>query len=54
MKSLVKYIKENFPALQIIQLGINDDRCPAFDNIDLNLVGKTSIEDIKIILKHYL
>lgn len=52
--SLVKYIKENFPTLQIIQLGINDDRCPAFDNIDLNLVGKTSIEDIKIILKNSL
>lgn len=50
--TLIKYIKDNFPSIPIVQLGINSDRCPELDGIDLNLVGKTSVEDLKVLLKN--
>ena len=49
--TLLKYIKEAFPDIVIVQLGINHKRCPLFENIDINLVGKTSLEELKLILK---
>ena len=49
--TLLEYIKEAFPDIVIVQLGINHKRCPLFENIDINLVGKTSLEELKIILK---
>lgn len=49
--ALLKYIKEAFPDIIIVQLGINHDRCPLFENIDIDLVGKTTIEELKAILK---
>ncbi|CDA17540.1 predicted protein [Acetobacter sp. CAG:267] len=50
--TLISYIKNSFPDILIVQLGINEIRCPSFDNIDLNLVGKTSVEDLKVLLKN--
>lgn len=47
---LIRYIKEKYPELIIVQLGINSVRCPAMDNIDINLVGMTNLEDVKHIL----
>ena len=49
--TLLKYIKESFPDIMIVQLGINHNRCPLFENIDIDLVGKTSLEELKVILK---
>lgn len=49
---LIDLIKKNFPTVKIVQVGINKERCPAFANIDVSLVGKTSIEDMKAILKY--
>lgn len=52
--ALVKLIKEEYPSIKIVQLGINAERCPEFDGVDLNLVGKTSLEDVKVLLKNSL
>ena len=49
---LVKLIKRKYPDLIIIQLGVSESRCPIIENIDINLVGKTSFNDIIILLKH--
>ncbi len=48
---LIKFIKNEFPNIQIVQLAINDENCTAFEGVDVNLVGKASIEDIKLLLK---
>lgn len=50
--TLIKLIKREYLHIKVVQLGINSERCPEFDNVDLNLVGKTSIEDVKILLKN--
>ncbi len=51
---LIAKIKQQYPDLKIVQLGISEDRCPAFENIDVNLVGKTNLEQIKVLLKNSL
>ena len=49
---LIKQIKQKYPDLTIVQLGISEDRCEKFDNIDINLIGKTSFEEVLAILKY--
>ena len=38
--------------MKIVQLGFSEDRCPKFNNIDIDLIGKTSLEEVKIILNN--
>lgn len=49
---LVKLIKKRFNKHKIIQLGVSIDRCKLIDGIDINLVGKTSLNQLKVILKN--
>ena len=49
---LIKLIKQKYPELIIVQLGISEDRCETFDNIDINLIGKTSFDEVLAILKY--
>ncbi len=49
---LVKMLKQKYPEYQIVQLGVNKERCPDMENVDINLVGKTSLEDVVFLLKH--
>lgn len=51
---LISKIKTEYPNLKIIQLGASRERCPIFNNIDVDLVGKTNLEEIKVILKNSL
>lgn len=51
-QTLINYIKSNFPQVLIVQLGVSQDRCPSFDCVDVNLVGKTTNEDMKFLLKN--
>ena len=43
---LVEKIKKSFPEITIVQLGFSKERCPLFDNIDVDLNG-TSQSDFK-------
>ena len=52
--TLINLLKDEYPNIKIVQLGINFERCPEFNNVDINLVGKTSLEDIKVLLKNSL
>lgn len=45
-------IKKAYPYITIVQIGADELRCPAFDNIDVSLVGRTSMEEMKWILKN--
>lgn len=47
---LVKLIKKTYPNISIIQLGINDERCPKIEGIDFSLVGKTTIKELMYVL----
>ena len=50
--ALVKLIKEKYPEIALVQTGISKDRCRILDNIDINLVGKTDLEDMKVLIKN--
>ncbi|MCO6538315.1 MAG: hypothetical protein J6569_04965 [Gilliamella sp.] len=50
--SLVKLIKSEFQEYKIVQLGVSAERCEFIDDVDLNLVGKTSLNQLKSILKN--
>ena len=47
-----RLFKEKYPDILLIQLGASSDRCPAIKNVDINLVGKTNLEQVKVLLKH--
>ena len=51
---LIAMIKEQFPDLTIVQMGISKKRCPQMKGIDRNLVGETSMEQVKLLLKNSL
>ena len=52
---LIEKIKKNYPKLKIVQLGFSEDRCPKFNNIDIDLIGKTSLEEGGMVhLRHAL
>ena len=51
---LIKLIRKKYPKIFIVQLGDSQERCPEFDGVDLNLSGKTTLEEVKVLLKHSL
>lgn len=51
---LAKLIKNEFPYITIVEYGVSHDRCPHIDNVDMDIVGQTSMDEVKIILKNSL
>ncbi len=51
-QELIGMIRERYPGLQIVQMGVSHARCVSFEGIDVNVIEKTSIEDLKILLKY--
>lgn len=51
---LIKMLKSKYPDIVLVQLGSSRDRCESFQGIDLDLVGKTNLEQVKVLLKHAL
>lgn len=51
---LISLLKKKYPDIILVQLGANHERCPAFENIDMDMVGKTNLEQVKVLLKHSL
>lgn len=51
---LAALIKEKYPDITVVQYGVNHKRCPAMKNVDLDVVGKTDMEDVKVLLKNGL
>ncbi len=49
---LINKIKEHYPDITIVQLGISENRCPKVDGVDMYLVGKTNLEQVKLLLKN--
>lgn len=51
---LIKLIKKKYPGIVLVQLGASHDRSETFEGIDMDLVGKTNLEQVKVLLKHAL
>lgn len=48
----VQKLKEKMPDYIFVQVGDSDKKCKKIKNIDINLLGKTSLEEIKIVLQN--
>ena len=48
--NLIKLIKQKYKNVVVIQLGVSKDRCEAMKNVDLNLIGETSFEELLCLL----
>ncbi len=49
---LIQKIKTEFPEYTIVQLGESAEHCVKLDDVDVNLLGCTAWDDIKILLKN--
>ena len=50
---LISLLRQQYPQYQFVQLGTNREGYNEdFDDIDINLRGKTNLEELKVILKH--
>lgn len=50
--NLTRLLKEKYPQYKIVQIGISAERCGLVDGVDVSLVGKTTMEEVKVLLKH--
>ena len=49
---LVALLKKEYSDYLVVQLGVSMERCELIENVDINLVGKTTLEDVKVLLKN--
>lgn len=49
---LVHWLKNNYRKYTLVQLGSDPEHTAEMQDIDLNLVGKTTLDDIKVLLKN--
>ena len=47
---LIEMLHKEYPDIVIVQLGESLEHCRTIDGVDINLLGKTSWEDLKILL----
>ncbi len=45
-------LKEHYPEYLLVQMGDSTKRVPPMENIDVNLIGKTTMDEVKVILKN--
>ncbi len=53
-ESLIQLIKQRYPEIVLIQLGFSEERCEKIKGVDIDLRGKTTFEELKILLKYAL
>ncbi|MBP3924571.1 hypothetical protein J6E39_04955 [bacterium] len=51
-ESLIVKLKQRYPDVKIVQLGA--DRCESIKGVDVDLLGKTTLEEVKVLLKYSL
>lgn len=49
---LILQLKEKYPNIKLIQIGESVEHTAKMENVDLNLLGRTTIDDVKVLLKH--
>ncbi|MDR1891214.1 MAG: methyltransferase domain-containing protein [Puniceicoccales bacterium] len=53
-EKFMKLFHQAYPAIKVIQLGYSNDLCKSVEGVDINLIGKTSLDELAVILKHSL
>ncbi|MDR2628833.1 MAG: methyltransferase domain-containing protein [Puniceicoccales bacterium] len=53
-EKFIKLFHEAYPAIKVVQLGHSNRLCKSMDGVDINLVGKTSLGELAVLLKHSL
>ena len=51
---LIRLLKARYPEIKLVQIGVSHDRCLDMKGVDYNLVEKTDLEQVKILLKNSL
>lgn len=49
-EKLVCFLKSKYPNYKLIQLGESTENCDEIRGVDVNLLGKTDLEDVKVLL----
>lgn len=49
-EELVSLLKDKYPGVLIVQLGVSEERCRLISGVDINLVGKTSFSELMALL----
>lgn len=50
--NLITELKKKFPQYKIVVFGVSREQMPNTKNSDLDLIGKTTLNQVKVILKH--
>jgi len=53
-EQFVKRFHEAYPGIKIVQFGHAQSMCKPIPGVDLNLIGKTSLAEVVVLLKHAL
>ncbi|MDR0444859.1 MAG: hypothetical protein LBG98_01040, partial [Puniceicoccales bacterium] len=53
-KKFIKLFHQKYPSIKIVQLGHSQNTCASIPGIDIDLIGKTSLREVAILLKHSL
>lgn len=53
-RKLVHLLRQRYPDLVVVQIGVSKVRFPKVDGVDIYLAGKTNMEQVKVLLKHSL
>lgn len=51
-EELIRMFKEKYPGYKVVQMGVSRDRCQEIRGVDIDLVGKTTLDDVKSLLKY--
>jgi ADP-heptose:LPS heptosyltransferase len=53
-EKFIELFHQAYPDIKVIQIGHSDKMCKSMDGADVNLVGKTSLGEVAVLLKHSL
>jgi hypothetical protein len=53
-EEFVGSFRKTFPNVKIVQLGYSREICNSIAGVDINLIGKTSLDQLAVVLKHSL
>jgi ADP-heptose:LPS heptosyltransferase len=53
-EKFIKLFHRAYPNIKVIQVGYSNELCKSMDDADVNLTGKTSLDELAVILKYAL
>jgi ADP-heptose:LPS heptosyltransferase len=53
-EKFIELFHQKYPSIKIVQLGHSPNTCRSLSGVDINLIGKTSLSEVAVLLKHSL